>query len=424
MTKTENRNLVHAVVRGKMLGGSSAINYMMYVRGSSQDYDDWAEFGDSSWSSAEMQKYFRKHQTFEPLDESIKDRSVMPFVEEFHGTDGPIRTSFNSFRVPFEDDFMRTCDEVAGMMKKPRDPWSGDHIGFYSSLGCADRNFLKGTRSYSASGYLAPNLGRPNLKVLTEATASQVLLEGHKATGVRFMHGGQTYTVPARHEVIVSCGVFQSPQILELSGIGDAEILKSAGVECKVALPAVGANLQDHVLTGAVYKLAPGETSVDALHDPDTATQAQEIYGKDATGPLAAMSTCMGFLPYSSLVSPQELEETVESIRKTPSKTPFEEKQREQIIANLKSPISANVQIILIPATGSFTDEAIADESKLFAVPESPSDPHGVTWVIGAQYPVSRGTVHIKSSDPMEHPSIDPVSILCGSREVRPNSGA
>ena len=121
-------------------------------------------------------------------------------------------------------------------------------MGFYSSLGAVDRTSDKGRRSYAATGYLRPNLRRANLKVLTEALGSRILLEGNNAKGVEFIHNGSKHQVKASKEVILSGGVMNSPQLLELSGIGDPEVLKAAGVECLVENARVGKNLQDHVL--------------------------------------------------------------------------------------------------------------------------------------------------------------------------------
>ena len=123
-------------------------------------------------------------------------------------------------------------------------------MGFYSSLAAVDRSTDRGRRSYSATGYLRPNLGRPNLKVLVEALATKVNLDGNTARGVEFLHDGQKYLVKASKEVILSGGVINSPQVLELSGIGDPEVLKTAGVDCVVENKSVGSNFQDHVLGG------------------------------------------------------------------------------------------------------------------------------------------------------------------------------
>ena len=248
------------------------------MRGSNQDYDDWATLAeDRSWSHAEMAQYMRKHQTLEPIDESITNRSTMPYVGEHHGTSGPVRTSFNDWMLPIDEDIIKAADEVTGFSKKPMDPWSGDHIGFYNTLGVVCRSGPnRGKRSYAARGYLEPALNRPNLKVLCEALASNVVLDGTTAKGVIFTHGGSQHTINAKREVILTSGVFQSPQVLELSGIGNPDILKAAGIECKVELPGVGENLQDHSLSVTCHLLSPGNMSLDAVYDPEVMASAQQ----------------------------------------------------------------------------------------------------------------------------------------------------
>lgn len=222
----------------------------MYVRGSTADYDDWAILdGDQSWSASDLAPYFRKHQTLDPMDRSIKERGFMPFVEAFHGTDGPIHTDFNDWRVPSEDNFIHACDEVAGIKQRPKDSWSGDHIGFYSSLGAMDRAHQKGQEAMQQVD--SPNFGRNNLKILTEALPRNVLLKDNTAIGVKFTHGGGTHEVQAKQEIIVSAGDYQTPQIRVLSGIGDPDVLQSAGLQCLVTNPGVGANFQDHVVDAA-----------------------------------------------------------------------------------------------------------------------------------------------------------------------------
>ena len=112
------------IPRGKLLGGSSGINYMMYVRGSTQDYDDWAILADDpSWGSDKMNQYMRKHQTLDPVDEAVAHRTAMPYVDKNHGTSGPVHTSFNDIFLPIEDDFQKGFDEVTGIDKKPVDPY-------------------------------------------------------------------------------------------------------------------------------------------------------------------------------------------------------------------------------------------------------------------------------------------------------------
>lgn len=403
------RKQIRGIPRGKMLGGSSGINYMIYTRGSESDLNGWADLtGDSSWSTENMRKYFRKHETLEPYDDSIADRRYTPAVQEYHGHDGPIHTRFNSSFMPVEHDFLNACHEASHRKDWPVDPWSGNHLGFYSSLGCIDSTGPMCTRSYAANGYLKPHLARSNLRVLTNALVNRVILAGEEVKGVEFTHQGKTSVVEAEQEVILSCGVVQSPQILELSGIGDPQILKSAGVECKIPLPAVGENLQDHSLGFICWQLKSGVESLDSLADPKRLAAEQQTYQKTGKGILSNITAAVGFLPYSQLASPSELAGTIESIRRTPNQTPFQTAQLEQVISQLQSPDHSSVHFVSCPATFHINDDSLRDQSKLTKPPPDPSDPANFTLTIGVSNPASRGSTHIKSSSPHEHPAYDP----------------
>jgi choline dehydrogenase-like flavoprotein len=355
-----------------------------------------------------MKQYMRKHQTLEPIDERITDRSTMPFVGENHGTSGPVRTSFNDFRLPIEDDVIKAADYAAGFDKKPLDPWSGDHIGFYNTLGSVARTGPnKGKRSYAARGYFEANEHRPNLKVITESLVSRVILENKRATGVEFINNGQKYTVKARREVIVTAGAINSPQILEMSGIGNPEILRAAGVECLVDLPSVGENYQDHTAGGTVYELADGQMSGDSVYKPEVMAAAQKALAEEQGGPLTAIQSVQGFFPATLFLEEGELDEIVRSIEESQkTATPFQKKQLDQVIKHIKSDKSANLQLVFVAATGNFKD-GVSDQSKLFPPPaEGAKD--GVTFAVCLQYPASRGHVHIKSSEPTVAPEIHP----------------
>lgn len=399
----------------------------MYVRGSDQDYDDWAAIvGDPSWGSSAMKQYMRKHQTLEPIDEAIIDRTTMPFVGENHGTSGPVRTSFNDFQLPLDNDVINACDDVTGISKKPTDPWSGDHIGFFNTLGSVVRSGPdRGKRSYAARGYLGQSDGRPNLKILCEAQVTGITLDGNTAKGVNFTHGGTQHSINVTKEVILCGGAIHSPQILELSGIGDPKVLEAAGIPCKINLPGVGNSYQDHSLTGGCWEVAPGVQCMDAFHIPEVMAEAQKALMEKQGGPLTCIASCQGFFPYKLLVSDAELKETVQSIRETAAKaSPFQKKQLEQVIAHLESSKSANLQFVLVPATPDFV-EGVQDQAKLFPPPPEPGKNMGVTLVICLEYPASRGSIHVTSSgeksrrewallsltyfpDPTQPPVIDP----------------
>ncbi|TKA79948.1 hypothetical protein B0A49_01278 [Cryomyces minteri] len=397
----------YSMPRGKLLGGSSGINYLMYVRGSRKDYDGWASLGNRGWDWEGLSPYFRKHQTLDPPEHESADPKFMPHAakDQNHGTSGPIHTSFNDFYMPMEEDFVKAAYEVGGTDNTLVDAWSGDHLGFYSSLGAVDRTGDRGTRSYAATGYLRPNLGRPNLKVLTEAHAAKVILDGDEAKGVEFIHGGKTYTANASREVILSAGVIQTPQLLELSGIGDPEILEKAGVKCVVENKSVGANFQDHVLGGMLYNLAPGVLWMDELHNEEYAKAQQEVYDKEKKGPYGSPGMLMGFVSYASVASPEELESTVKEIKENSlAKTKFEKAQEQIIIDQLVDPKFANLQTFCIPCRLDMA--AGSDQTQFFSPP--PKGQNQVTLLICLEHPLSRGTVHITSSDPTKPPRIDP----------------
>ncbi|KAL1642353.1 hypothetical protein SLS58_005427 [Diplodia intermedia] len=444
--------IVHNIPRGKVLGGSSGINYMMYVRGSERDYDDWAALsGDPGWSFANMRQYITKHQTLEPIPDSITNRAAMSTIGVNHGytpfppspshhrslthkrpgTNGPIHTSFNDTRLPIEDAFLAAADHAAHIAEKPVDAWGGDHYGFYNGLGSVyhrgsnepHSHPLAGKRSYAARGYFseAGIAHRPNLRVLCEARVTRILLSDHdddadgeehskpSAVGVAFTHAssnGQN-EVRAKREVLLCAGAIQTPQVLELSGIGDPGVLARAGVDVKVPLPSVGENFQDHVVSGATYGLAPGVISGDSLWHPQAMAEAQRALVEEAAGPLTATASGQGFVSYKQLASKEELDKTIASIRETQRKaTAFQQRQLDLIIKHLEDDKSANIQYILIPAHGNLTDESIKDQSKLW-MPGDPAKPE-VVWGCALQYPVSRGSVHISSADPTAPPAINP----------------
>jgi choline dehydrogenase-like flavoprotein len=218
-------------------------------------------------------------------------------------------------------------------------------MGFYSSLAAVNRTTDPGRRSYSATGYLLPNANRSNLKVLTEAMATKIVLDGNVATGMEFSHGGKIHTVKASKEVVLSAGVIQSPQLLELSGIGDPEVLRAADVELKVENSRVGKNFQDHVLGGMVYDLADGLTSLDSLHGAEYAKAQEAIYRKTNNGPYGSPGMLMGFVSYASLVDQETLDRTIAEVRKhSTAETEFEKAQEDLIVKQLADPTFANIQ--------------------------------------------------------------------------------
>ncbi|KAJ5824907.1 hypothetical protein N7447_007247 [Penicillium robsamsonii] len=403
-----NHDNVHHVPRGRFLGGSSGMNATCYVRGSLRDYDDWAALvGDEGWSAKAMQQYMRKHQTFEPAETDL-DRSINS-LGEFHGTQGPIHTSFNDGVLPIEHTFAKACEDVLGITERPVDPWSGDHIGFYHGLATVNRTGPdKGKRSYAAGAYYAPNHNRCNLKVLCETHVNKVILdENNRATGISITHCDHDYQIKVAREVILCAGTIFSPHVLELSGIGDPAILKAAGIPCKVENAAVGSNLQDHTISFLTWNVQSDVITGDILRVvPEAMHAAIKQYMETKDGPLTNAPGVMGFLPAKSIMSEAELKELIKHVAEVKPTSAFHSKQLECIIGNLQDEKSGNLQIGLLPAMMNPKRDSRHHGELLSPSPDCQGS--GVSFFVGIQYPVARGYVHAECDDPARPPIIQP----------------
>lgn len=227
-----------AAPRGKTLGGSSSINGHIYNRGQRADYDGWAQRGNRGWGYADILPYFKRTERKEGEGDGT-----------FRGKDG----SFVVTDTPWKHELCEAFIEGAVGMGIPRNPdyngKSQDGVGYFQ------RAIYKGRRMSAARAFLHPAMKRPNVQVITHAHATQILLEGKKATGIEYAQGGQRRQVRARREVILSGGVVNSPQLLQLSGIGDPAHLGRIGVEVRHALPGVGRNLRDHYAVRMVARV-------------------------------------------------------------------------------------------------------------------------------------------------------------------------
>ncbi|MFZ5509534.1 MAG: GMC family oxidoreductase [Pseudomonadota bacterium] len=234
--------------RGRVLGGSSSINGLIYVRGQPEDYDAWAAAGNRGWGWKDVLPLFRK------LEANDRGES------EYHGVNGPLACSdirerhelmeaiiagANELGVPTNDDFNGACQEGVGYYQLfTRDGW----------------------RCSTAHGYLRGARRRPNLSVETHAHVSQILFEGRRAVGVRYTRKGRPLEARAAREVILCAGAVQSPQILELSGVGQARLLQQHGIPVVADLPGVGENLQDHLQFRLMYRCKKPITTNDDLN--------------------------------------------------------------------------------------------------------------------------------------------------------------
>ncbi len=229
--------------RGKVIGGSSSINAMAYVRGHRGDYDRWAASGLDQWSYAHALPYFQRQESWEGG------------ASQYRGGDGPLTTQLTRFSDPLVEAYAE-----AGALAGHR--WTGDYNGReqegFSRWQSTIRN---GRRCSAADAYLKPAMARKNLRVEVGALARRVLIERNRAIGVEYSsRGGETVRVHATREVLLAGGVINSPQLLMLSGIGDPAELRTHGIDVQVPLPGVGRNLQDHLSAGLLYaRKKPGK---------------------------------------------------------------------------------------------------------------------------------------------------------------------
>jgi 4-pyridoxate dehydrogenase len=222
--------------RGKVIGGSSSINAMAYVRGNRGDYDRWAASGLTGWSYAHVLPYFRRQESWQGGP------------SYYRGGDGPLATQMAPYDDPLVEAF-GTAGRDAGHPSTP------DYNGArQEGFGVWQMTIRAGRRCSAADAYLRPVLARPNLRVEILAMTTRVVIEGGRAVGVEYVRGGRVVTARASREVVLCGGVVNSPQVLMLSGIGDPDALRALGIDVKVALRGVGKNLQDHISAAVVYK--------------------------------------------------------------------------------------------------------------------------------------------------------------------------
>lgn len=251
--------------RGRLLGGTSALNFMTWNRPNREDLDAWAELGNEGWSWDDMlyvefllcladailmalcRSFYQKSEHFFAPDAADSAQHRLIYDRLSLGTDGPVPISYTR---EFSPSHRLWHDTLANLgVATNESHLSGSNVGAWTSIGSVDPRTM--TRSWATPAYYLPHADRPNLVLLTEANVLQVVLEEDSsqwvAKGVRFEHSGSQYTARVTHEVILCAGSVASPQLLEVSGIGDPFILQKANIPVKITNPNVGENLQDHI---------------------------------------------------------------------------------------------------------------------------------------------------------------------------------
>ncbi|KAI0636746.1 GMC oxidoreductase [Trametes polyzona] len=364
--------------RGKALGGSSMVAI--------------EALGNPGWNWDGFLKYFKKSETTLPTaPDAAKAYGLASPDSQYHGDSGPIVKGYPTWFNPLHVPFLETLEKL-GVPRNP-DPDNGNNMGAVTSFVAVDSRTA--TRSYAANAYYEPNSSRKNLVVLTNATVSKINFRPGSsplvATSVEFLHSGQKYIAAARKEVILAAGSFQTPQLLELSGIGNRELLNKRGVQTLVDLPS------DHVYVYSIHEIDPQYETVDFARDPEEAVRQQELY-KSGKGYLtSALASLFGFVPAKTFATEDQLRDWKARALATVQDVPDGlKKQLELQIQWFLDPNSAEAE--LLPFPGFFLGSPVKPE---------PNTRYS-SMVSTILHPLSRGSVHISSADPMAAPAIDP----------------
>ena len=329
--------------RGRVLGGSSSINGLIFIRGQHQDFDDWAAQGAEGWDFRSVLPYFRRYERFAGPE------------NQFRGAHGELSVS------PLRNDNLACAAWVAAAQQyglPANDDFNGETT---FGVGAYNLSIGRRWRASAATAFLKPIKHRPNLRILTGTHATKVLLDRHRAVGVEWHSGGRSSRARAGAEVILAGGAIQSPQLLQLSGIGPADLLRRLGIEVVVDLPGVGANLQDHYQARTIVRLKDKISLNDDVRNPIRLAQMGLQWLMGGCGPLTVGAGQVGGAAC-----------TAYAVEGRP-----------------------DVQFNVMPLSV-----------------DKPGDPlhrySGFTASVWQCHPASRGTLEIRSADPFESPRITP----------------
>lgn len=391
-----------AINRGKVLGGTSALNALTFHRPSGTEFDAWGTtFGNGDlWSWGEVEPYFKKAENWTgPPPLVYQGQEPSNSLASSHSTGGPVTISYNNF---FPDEMVASVAAAAKLdIGVNNNPDGGNGTGFFNVPRAV--NPYNGKRMYAAPCYYAPFSGRSNYIVLTGALVANIELNASsahgkaRATGVRFIANNQTYTAAATKEVILSAGAIQSPQILELSGVGNATILNDLGIKPVVNLPYVGENFADHSAAFPDAFAKPGHPTLDWLTWNDTYRAEQEaIFRLNFTGAFSFSAAAVGIVPPQKIISADVLGQMKQRLLSEPivHRTPLAKIQFDDTLRRLNEGAIGWAVLVSSPKRGANTQ------------------PVNGTSYFGYHFlnyrPIARGFVHINSPNPTVPPTIHP----------------
>ncbi|KAH7399772.1 hypothetical protein BKA64DRAFT_464597 [Cadophora sp. MPI-SDFR-AT-0126] len=390
--------------RGKVLGGSSSIFQMQMVYTSKPAFDAWEKLGNPGWNWETMLPYFRKfhtHHNSGPAKAASEILRISNHDDALESSEGPVQTSFSE-----TGELEKAWYEA--WRKIMRDlGYEGTDIGGLAHPASIDPKTR--TRSSATTAYYAADVSsRTNLRVVTDALVSKIVLERKDneviATGVQLISiTGKEIIVNANKEVILSAGTMKSPQILELSGIGDSKLLQKHGIDTFVDNPNVGENLQDHLIVSVSFEAADGvKTGEIMMRDPSAMPALMAMYQKDHSGPLGN-----NFVPMAQFRVPETFgpngKEYIPSLLRSvsPESTTERQRQMETITTDLLS--ASTMQQMMTPIQFN-----ISAGSKVTEMVRGDVDGNYISFMAALNHPFSRGNIHIASASPKDNPLIDP----------------
>jgi choline dehydrogenase-like flavoprotein len=394
-------NVTRNVLVGALVGGGSGVNGMFFDRGSKSDYDAWETLGNTGWNFESLLPYFRKSVTFTPPSNQVAEKLNYTWdVQEAYGGKGEVQVSFPPYQFPGQEYVWNAFKELG--INKPKEAAAGDAIGAIQAPSALDP--ATRTRSYARTAHYDPFVNRTNYILATGYRVTEIVLGGNgstlQATGVNVIQRGANidtkFTLRARKEVIVAAGAVWTPWLLQRSGIGPTSILEKAGIPVKKYLPGVGSNFQDHPIGGATWnwtKNVPSPQQGDLMSNTTFYADSKKEYDTYRTGPLTvARGSQASFLPLR-VVAPEKWKALVDAIT-AQDPTPYLPStyaDEETLIAGY------NAQKKLT------TDLFARDDSAAYEFPFA-AGPLGPAVLMR---PLSRGTININVTDPLNQPVVD-----------------
>lgn len=381
----------------------------MVIYPSRSGFNSWEKLGNPGWGWDTMAPYFRKFHTYTgPGDVAEKDLLLDYQVKDAQGSSGPLKISYGSGAgyPPFSSAWPKAWSNLN--KKITGDPITGSAVGAFNNPATIDP--VTRERSHTGNDYLTKEVrARPNLRVVTEALVTKLLLEedasGVKATGVEFKaKDGQTLQVLAQHEVVLAAGAIKTPQLLELSGVGSKELLAKHNIHCLVDNPNVGENLQDHGFVSLSWEVVDPMTSADVMRNPEVANMAVQAFVTAKAGPLSTNSLASAFFPLQNQdLSPGSVEELLPAhFDKEPVPEALK-KQFETLREQILAADDCSAQFTLAPF--QITPSHEPSPQATFGMKE---DGFYASIVAVLNHPFSRGSSHIQSLGSDKAPIVDP----------------